>query len=185
MARPQAKPFRKGFLKNVLIVAALAEEFPFADEFNVLYTGVGKVNATLNLCSFLMGNENVKTVINVGSAGGINYKKNSIVQCEIFLDGQLDYPGYVEEKVFFSAGQSIICTFDNFIKDKPKKICDCVDMESFALAKVCKKLSVNFLCFKFISDIIGEDSQEGQWVENYKEGKYLLRETVRRITSTA
>ena len=172
-------------MKNVLIVAALTEEFPFADEFNVLYTGVGKVNATLNLCSFLMRNEQIKTVINVGSAGGINCKKNSIVQCEIFLDGQLDYPGHVEEKLHFSAGQSTICTFDNFIKDKPQKTCDYVDMESYALAKVCKKLSVDFLCFKFISDIIGEDAQESQWVENYKEGKYLLRESVRRITSTA
>lgn len=168
-------------MKNILIVAALIEEFPFGDEFNVLYTGVGKVNATLSLYSHLSKNEDVETVINVGSAGGVSCKKNSIIRCGTFLDGQLDYPGYVEEKIFFSTGLTI-CTFDNFIKDKPEKTCDCVDMESFALAKVCKKLKMDFLCFKYISDTIGEENQANEWLENCKEGKDLLREAVRLVT---
>lgn len=168
-------------MKNVLIVAALIEEFPFGDEFHVLYTGVGKVNATLSLYSYLLKNNTVETVVNVGSAGGVICKKNSIIQCGTFLDGQLNYPGYVEEEVSFPTKGSTICTFDNFITDKPQKKCDCVDMEAYALAKVCKKLNIDFLCFKFISDIIGEESQEGQWVENFSNGKLLLKQKVKNL----
>lgn len=180
MAHSQPNPFRKGFLKNVLIVAALIEEFPFGDEFNVLYTGVGKINAALSLYSHLSENGDVETVINVGSAGGVSCKKNSIIQCGTFLDGQLDYPGHVEEKISLSTGLTV-CTFDNFIKDKPEKACDCVDMESYALAKVCEKLKVKFLCFKFISDTIGEQDQEAQWVENFQNGKLLLKQKVQEL----
>ena len=49
-------------------VAALEEEFT-SDKHNVLYTGMGKINAAMAV-QWLIDNFNVKKIINVGSAGG-------------------------------------------------------------------------------------------------------------------
>jgi adenosylhomocysteine nucleosidase len=35
---------------------------------------------------------------------------------------------------------------------------DVVDMEAYAIAKVCKKHNIEFLCYKFVSDGANEDS---------------------------
>lgn len=168
-------------MKNFIITAAINLEFPFDQDFPVLYTGVGKTNATLNLCDYLNRNAKIETVINVGSAGGIGCKLGSIIECGIFIDGQLQYPGYIEEHIVFKSNKSICLTFDNFITQTPNKIANCVDMESFSLAKTCQEKGVNFLCFKYISDIIGEENQESKWIHNYKNGKYLLKEAIQNI----
>jgi hypothetical protein len=51
-------------------------------------------------------------------------------------------------------------------------------MESFVFAKICKLKKINFLCYKYISDIIGESKQEDNWLENYRQGRFLLKEKV-------
>jgi len=168
-------------VKNLLITAALKAEFPFSDEFPVLYTGVGKVNASLSLFSYLSLNPWIQLVINVGSAGGINCKLGSVVECGIFIDGQLNYPGYIEEHIVYQNNKRVCLTFDHFITETPNKIGHCVDMEAFALAKTCLLKEVNFLCFKYISDIIGEENQENKWTEQHRKGKDLLKETIKNI----
>lgn len=168
-------------MKNFVIAAAIMSEFPFYDEFPILYTGVGKTNATLRLCNFLNKNPKIETVINVGSAGGLNCNPKSILECGIFIDCQLNYPGHIEEHVVFQSNKNICLTFDNFITESPNKLANCVDMESFSLAKTCQEMGVNFLCFKYISDIIGEENQENKWLSNYKDGKHLLMEAVKQI----
>ena len=45
--------------------------------------------------------------------------------------------------------------------------CDIVDMEAYAIAKVCKKYDVNFKCFKYISDKADENAAS-DWKENIK-----------------
>jgi adenosylhomocysteine nucleosidase len=166
-------------MKNFVITAALISEFPFKDEFPVIYTGAGKTNATLNLCSYLNSHPQTQLVINVGSAGGITERIGSVIECGIFIDGQLDYPGYIEEHIVYQASKKICLTFDNFITKTPEKIGNCVDMEAFSLAKTCSRMGVNFLCFKYISDIIGENNQENKWLENHKSGKDLLKEIIK------
>jgi adenosylhomocysteine nucleosidase len=166
-------------MKNFIIATAIKPEFPFDNEFPVIYTGVGKVNATLSICNYLNKNPQTQLVINVGSAGGINHRKGSVIECGIFIDGQLSYPNYVEEHIVFQASKNTCLTFDNFVTETPNKHANCVDMEAFALAKTCQTMGVNFLCFKYISDIIGEKNQENKWLENYKDGKDLLKEIIK------
>ena len=48
---------------------------------------------------------------------------------------------------------------DKFATTKPDGYCNVVDMEAYALAKVCMHFDVNFKCMKFISDIIGQGDQ--------------------------
>jgi len=166
--------------RDILIVTALSEEY-VDDKYTVIYTGVGKVNASINLYSYLSKNKNIKLVINVGTAGGINCKKGQIIECGIFEDGQLEYPGSIDEVIVFDESKSKILTFDNFICKKPKKDCECVDMESFALAKVCKLLNVNFKCVKYITDIVGKKNQKTEWVNNVESGKDLLKKQIEKI----
>ncbi len=162
---------------NTIISAAIFEEFPFRN-YNVIYTGIGKVNAAINLYSYLINYPDVKLIINVGTAGGVNCKKNQLIECGVFEDGQLNYPGSTDEIIVFDESKSKILTFDNFIFEKPEKYCECVDMESFALAKVCKTLGVNFKCYKYITDIVGEVGQDTEWLGNISKGKELLKNKI-------
>ena len=83
--------------------------------------------------------------------------------------------------IVFGIDKKTCITFDNFITEKPNFNGNCVDMEAVALAKICMQKQVKFLCFKYISDIIGEEKQENKWLKNYKEGKYLLKEAIENI----
>jgi len=168
-------------ISSYILAVALEYEFPFSQEYNILYTGVGKVEATISLCRFLSKNPHIKTVINVGTAGGINCQRGSILECGIFHDGQLNYPGYIKNIITTNEQKSTIYTFDTFISKICDKKCDCIDMEAYALARVCQKMNVEFLCFKYISDIIGEENQESKWVENITSGKKLLKEKIKQI----
>lgn len=168
-------------MKDFIITTAIESEFPFINEYPILYTGVGKTNAAISLCRFLNKNPKTELVINLGSAGGINCIQGSIIECGIFIDGQLNYPGYEEEQIIFEKNKNTCLTFDNFITKTPIKLADCVDMESFALAKTCKEFGIRFLCFKYISDIVGEKKQKSKWIENHKEGKNLLKNTIKSI----
>jgi len=161
-----------------LIVAALEQEFPFKNEFNILYTDVGKVNASINLLTYLEKNKNIDTIINVGSAGGIDVPTNSVVECGTFIDGELNYPGYVLETITHNPTKLTIATFDTFQTKIPLRYCNCVDMESFVFAKICEIKKLKFLCYKYISDRVGDTNQETNWLENYQNGRYLLKEKV-------
>ena len=46
---------------------------------------------------------------------------------------------------------------------------DVVDMEAYAIAKVCKLEGIEFKCFKYISDNADENATS-DWIENCKKG---------------
>ena len=168
-------------MKNLAIFAAIKEEFQFDEDFPVVYSGVGKINASISLSNYLNSNPDTDLIINVGSAGGLDCKPDSVIECGIFLDGQLNYPGYIQEHIVFGINKKTCITFDNFITENPNVYGNCVDMEAVAFAKICMQKQVKFLCFKYISDIIGEEKQENKWLKNYKEGKHLLKEAIENI----
>lgn len=164
-----------------LIVTALKEEFPFESEFNILYTGVGKINASVSLLNYLHLNPQVNRIINVGTAAGTANPKHCVLQCGNFIEGDINYPNYVLEPIMFDNQLKTLATFDSFQTKLPDRQCDCVDMEGYAIAKICKIKKINFFCFKYISDIIGEQDQESTWLDNYKNGRFLLKEFVTKI----
>jgi adenosylhomocysteine nucleosidase len=168
-------------MKNLAIFAAIKEEFPFDKDFPVIYSGVGKINASISLSNYLNSNPDTDLIINVGSAGGLDCKPDSVIECGIFLDGQLNYPGYIQEHIVFGINKKTCITFDNFITEKPNVYGNCVDMEAVAFAKICMQKQVKFLCFKYISDIIGEEKQENKWLENYKNGSEILKQAIENI----
>ena len=58
---------------------------------------------------------------------------------------------------------------DSFVNKKIEMNVDLVDMEAYALAKVCKLEGINFKCFKYISDN-ADEMLPLDWIENCKKG---------------
>ena len=86
--------------KDILIVSALEVETQGQLEnwkpHNLLYTGVGKVNATYNLTKRLQVDKSINydarinLVINYGTAGSRKIKKKTLVDCTKFVQRDMD-----------------------------------------------------------------------------------------------
>ncbi len=162
--------------RPILLVLALEQENhqhllnSLADE--VIYTGVGKVNATLALTAKLSQMTVKPLVINVGSAGSHRFEGNEVICVTDFVQRDMDATAIgfslgqtpFEETTVLSNGLTVqglplaTCyTGDSFVTEAhPQFHLEVIDMEGYALAKVCQHFSVPFLCLKFITD--GADS---------------------------
>lgn len=189
--------------QKILVVFAMPEEeqglfHPHGAP--VLFTGLGKVNATYRLTHELQerikrGNE-TRYVINFGTAGSSVYKTHDLVECVSFVQRDMDVsalgfsPG---ETPFESSAPMIrfsrclvdlpsgICgTGDSFEISKPKVECDVLDMEAFALAKVCAFQGLPFASFKYITD--GADhNAHNDWRQNLKFAGQRFSEIFQRL----
>jgi adenosylhomocysteine nucleosidase len=151
----------------------------------VLYTGVGKVNAAMVLTRALAGYRHaglrLPRVVNFGSAGSRRFDTGTVVACTAFLQRDMDVTGlgfdpgttpYEEIPAvleFSSPFGELPCsncgTGDSFETGGPAAACDVVDMEAYALAKVCHVEGTAFACAKYISD--GADhSAASDWQAN-------------------
>jgi adenosylhomocysteine nucleosidase len=45
-----------------------------------------------------------------------------------------------------------------------------VDMEAYAIAHVCKRMNVQFTCYKYITDYVGTPHQADTWQKNVANG---------------
>ena len=166
---------------NKLFVAALKEETVGLDYF--YYIGVGKINATYNLTK-LIHQYRPSEVINYGTAGAIKKGLTGIVECTKFYQRDMDVRGLLDLKLgetpfdnlngIINSEEGYSCgSGDNFVNKQIEMEIDLVDMEAYALAKVCKLEGIDFKCFKFISD--NADSNASlDWIENCKKGAKLF-----------
>jgi len=77
----------------------------------------------------------------------------------------------IESKSKFNPiGINATCgTGDSFVEDRTNYYGEVVDMEAYALAKVCHNFDVPFISFKYISD--GADTNANDdWEENVSKG---------------
>jgi adenosylhomocysteine nucleosidase len=165
-----------------LVCVALAEELP--DELPTGYTkvitGVGKVNASIALAEALSNNDSVEGVINYGSAGGFQADhKGQLLSVSAVLERDMDCTGlglspYVtfgekEALIATANGAGVVCgTGDSFGPQAADY--DIVEMEAYALAKVCAAHNLAFHCYKYISDISSDEDAHEQWQENVHRG---------------
>ena len=162
--------------KDYVIAVALKDELPFLKNESIIYTGIGKINATYKLTKYLVEHPEITQVFNFGTAGAVRKLDSNMVKCTHFIQGDIDCSSvgfeptvtpYEKDTQLISFGEGAICsTQDFFVTSKPKYNCDVVDMESYALAKVCKFLNKHFICYKFISDDVGSQNQEQEWNAN-------------------
>jgi len=155
-----------------LFLAAIKEETIGLDYFN--HTGVGKVNATYNTLK-LINIHKPKLIINYGTAGAININLKGIVECTKFYQRDMDVRGLNFElgetpfdkiKQIITSKDGYSCgTGDSFVNKKVDMEVDIVDMEAYAIAKVCKLENIEFKCFKYISDNADENAGH-DWNKN-------------------
>ena len=191
--------------KKTLIVCALKRETQdqLDDNYNVIYTGVGKINATFRLHSELSEiynsyQELPKLVINYGTAGGRRILIGQLVDCTRFIQRDMDATGLgfirgqtpfekdiplvlEPTKVKFNPiGKHYVCgSGDNFVEDIENEIdyIDVFDMEAYALAKVCNHYQVPFISFKYITDNADGNSSK-DWEENCSDGIKKFKEII-------
>jgi len=155
----------------MLIFTALQEEIPtLHKEDHVFVTGLGKVNATLQATKLIL-EHTPNLVVNFGTAGSISREHGQgLVECTGFIQRDMDcsplgFDKYVtpyEEEHHLIGSSEIVCgSGDNFMTDAgelPSAGVHIVDMEAYAIAKVCRNLGVQFRCFKYISDNADENA---------------------------
>ena len=163
-------------------------------EFILVKSGVGKVNASI-ATTILASNYHVDTIISTGIAGGmaplatkdicvIDKLYYGDVHAEVFGYAVGQVPGEVAyfktdaslneaaKKVISKLGKKPITanclTSDSFITSMPSlpaKLIFCFEMESTAIAQVANHFSIKMLVLRYISDIVGHESQ----IENYNQ----------------
>ena len=166
---------------NVLQVFAMREEAQevFTDR-PLLFTGIGKVNAAYALGRYLHQNDSKPDiVINMGTAGSHKYARGQVVNCTRFIQRDMDVTalGFEKYKTPFSDDPALLeygeraialpeglCGSGDSFDSTATKDFDVVDMEAYALALICQREKIPFLCLKYISD--GADSDSAQdWNE--------------------
>ena len=180
---------------NILIVCALEMETQDKlDDWEVIYTGVGKINATMKLVDRFTDYNYVRPglVINYGTAGSRKYEQGELVDCTQFIQRDMDVTGLgfeigqtpfekgipiiiQSESDFNPIGKNALCgSGDNFMTGLPyawykMQSGDVIDMEAYALAKVCRSYGIPFISFKYITD--GADGDAGiDWEQNVSKG---------------
>lgn len=174
---------------RIKLFVALPSEFPIEKAplgVDVIYTGVGKVNAAIKATEILKDCNPTETiVINYGSAGSFVFGIDTLVKCDRFQQGDIDTKQFAKkrftpfddiiypklEKGILTFGDDTLCvsrdTFQSNVKDA---ICD---MEAYSIAKVCKIYGFNLVAYKYISD----KGDANDWKKNHNKGieKFLER----------
>ena len=167
---------------NVILFVALPSELPkelVPNGIDVVYTGVGKVNAAIKATETLKELSPLETiVINYGSAGAGEGMFNQLFMCKKFIQKDIDVRPFAKKTITpfddvvypklsngdeLSFGDGDYChTQDKFDKN-PQGICD---MEAYSIAKVCKIYGFDFTAYKYISD----NGNPDDWSENHNKG---------------
>jgi len=162
-------------LPSTLVVFALRSESAGVFEaanVPVLYCGVGKVNAaialTRALARYAQQGLPMPRVLNFGSVGSRRFAAGTLVESHEFVQRDMDVGSLGFELGVTPFDQAPACLrFDPLFTHLPTAVCgsgdsfatgvigmECtvVDMEAYALAKVCWLEKAPFACAKYVSD---------------------------------
>ncbi|PAC29285.1 5'-methylthioadenosine/S-adenosylhomocysteine nucleosidase [Flectobacillus sp. BAB-3569] len=167
-------------IENTLFSFALESEA--ADVFegqNVVFTGIGKVNAAYELTK-VIHQQKPALIVNLGTAGSNYFAKGEVICCTKFVQRDMDVrglgfqlyetplsgvPPLLEYGLEMEGLKLGICgTGDSFEMGHSETIYNVVDMEAYALALIAQKENIPFLCLKYISDGADDNAAE-DWTE--------------------
>jgi adenosylhomocysteine nucleosidase len=175
---------------TTLVVMALAMEGQGLFErigVPVLFTGVGKVNAahalTRRLTEYRLAQMPPPHVINFGTAGSQRHPSGVLLECVSFIQRDMDVTGLgvplgatpfeevpprLEMQPAFTQLRNGVCgSGDSFVVNACAHDCDVLDMEGYALAKVCYFERCAFNAVKYVTD--GADHAAAQdWQQNLR-----------------
>jgi len=165
---------------EVLFCFALkAEAAEVFEGQNVLFTGIGKVQAAYALTKAIAA-QRPKLIINLGTVGSTHFPKGTVVHCTQFVQRDMDVRGlgfnlyetplsglpvvldYGEP--FAGLPHAVCGTGDSFEMEHAESLYTVVDMEAYALAYIAQQENIQFLCLKYISDG-ADDNAASDWTE--------------------
>tara|TARA_B100000212_G_scaffold217306_1_gene164516 strand:+ start:59 stop:592 length:534 start_codon:yes stop_codon:yes gene_type:complete len=175
----------------MIILVALEDELSKEDlnQPQIEHMGVGKINAAIKTTESIR-KYSPKLIINYGTAGSLNKDVSGLVEATHFYQRDMDAsplgievgetPFEDSFKIHFGRHGLSCGTGDSFVTNTPELITDLVDMEAYAIAKICKMNDIDFRCFKYISDQADENAGQ-DWKENVAWGKRLFIEKIKEI----
>lgn len=159
----------------VLVVSATAVEAAHVpSRFEVLLTGIGKVDAAIAvteaLARYPAGARPI--VVNVGTAGALHdhrsglHVPSEVLNHELSADAlrAMGYPA--QERLSLPGGDgSVLATGDVFVSDPAVRDvlaqrADLVDMEGFAIAAACARMGAQCRLVKHVSDNADESAMD-------------------------
>ena len=142
------------------ILAALPAELPEhnldSEQYTVWFTGVGKVNAAM-YATLACAQTDCEAVINYGTAGTLTPElAGQLIQVGTVMQRDMDarplsalgitpMDSEFAGSIVLSNSAYTCSTGDNFVTETPELVSDIVDMELYAIAKVCKHFVVYHL----------------------------------------
>ena len=183
---------------KILVLTAIDDELDKArapDGVEVIYTGVGKVNAA-SAATLALLVLRPSLVVNYGTAGRINESLSGLLEVsDVIQRDMMAMPlaprgrvPYSPELDRLSSGQTgVVCgTGDSFVTTADPWLIenkvDVVDMELFAIAQVCQRHSLPWRAFKFITDDANDLAHE-DWVANVRDGESLFWDTLTQLAA--
>lgn len=176
--------------KNILLVA-LEQELPkeyVPEDFYIVYTGVGKVNAARTATEAILesGYEGFTPVVyNYGTAGSIvsdleglhkvdNFYQRDMITHPLRDRGYTPYDSLGGAFLSEHKNMRTIATGDSFATFLDpwylENNIDFVDMEAYAIKKVCSYYNIDFICYKFVTDYVGSEHQADTWAHRVQLG---------------
>jgi len=182
-------------MNNLLVVMALPDESAGLLEragATVVYTGLGKINAAYTLLRALGSHTAAGSlrVLNLGTAGSHVFPARTLVECTRFVQHDMDVSplGFPVGTTPFESDTPPVLSFpqatgllpvatchsgDRFVTTRSEPLMEAIDMEAYALAKVCYREQIDFTCIKYISD--GADGQAASdWPQTLQHASVAL-----------
>lgn len=174
---------------KILVLTAIDDELDKArapENVEIIYTGVGKVNAA-SAATLALLVLRPKLVVNYGTAGKIHKMHNGLVEVAHVVQrdmmamplaprGRTPFSPEIDRlssghgSVTCGTGDSFVTTVDPWLVENN---IDIVDMELYAIAHVCVRHSLPWRAFKFITDE-ADDNAADHWNENVASGQDLF-----------
>ena len=172
-------------------------------DVDVLFTGIGKINATYALTRYICEIGKPDVIYNIGTAGCCHddIDVGDLVLCDKFIQLDMNATPQNPNEIGFTPYDDIGFIIDNgvvseenyhFIKDikNGNYICatmdtfnvadinyDVYDMEAYALAKVALRFGIDFVCVKYITDNILNNKKkktDEDWKNALEDGRKKL-----------
>lgn len=175
--------------RPILIVTALKSELDAertVSGVEVVFSGVGKVNAALATAQALLREERT-LVVNYGTCGKISKSLHGLIEISRVIQRDMmamplsprGITPYSDEDHILESGRvGWVCgTGDSFVMSEDPWLTenrvDVVDMELFAIASACKHFGVPWRAFKYVTDAADDDAHD-DWNENCASGADLF-----------
>lgn len=194
-------------MEGLALIVALESELPedMCHGIPVYYTGVGKVNAAYATMKAIR--DGARYIINFGTAGLVKgnleglHQVDCIVQRDMLAEpqaprgttpfenvrtkgmgpmildtGEIELTKNAHGIIRLGTGDSFVMEHDEWFLDKAV---DIVDMEAFAIAKICAMEGIEFECYKWVSDFADENAAE-TWEQNQAEGAQAISDLLKK-----